>query len=643
MAVFGGECNTAKHRSAWGGRFSKMEKEKQKKHKDKGLKEKMISSMASISSSSSSSSSATVRVEKATSEFLIGPDWTMNIDICDTLNSNQMLAKDVVKALKKRLLHKNPKVQLLALTLLEMMVKNCGDYVHFQIAERKILQEMVKITDMHVRDKVLTLIGSWHDAFGGAGGRYPQYYMAYEDLRRSGVEFPRRSPDAAPIITPPVTHPITRHLPQPGYGMPSSSSTRLDEAMAADQTLSLSGINSMRDVVDLLTDMLQAVDPSDCSVIKDEVIVDLVEQCRANQRKLMQTLATTGDEELLGQGLEINDSLQSVLAKHDAIASGSPLPAQVTNPKPEAPEKHDPSHKSAEVSAPNAALNHNPSAPVFPVHRGLVDEEEEEEDDFALLARRHSKTRNDVSHSTSVVNSNMAPSESPSSPVMSNALVPINAPAPERAKDQDIIDLLSITLSTATSTEQTSQTPVSPIHTTSHAHLPSASPGTTFSSDARPVAFNNYVAPWAQPQPQPQPTYSQPQHPTYSQPQPQPQPQFRQYSSPYPPPPWAATPGYFTNHNPVSRPSYTYSTPGPTSSSNPTPAQHESINGESQVNSSPRSAAVNAGQKPFIPSYRLFEDLDVFGNTDGRFKATTSASPSLSGSNNQSMVGGRKW
>ncbi|CDP06410.1 unnamed protein product [Coffea canephora] len=104
-----------------------------------------ISPSSSYNTATVSSSSAIVRVEKATSEFLIGPDWTMNIDICDTLNSNQWLAKDVVKAVKKRLQHKNPKVQLLALTLLETMVKNCGDYVHFQIADRNILQEMVKI------------------------------------------------------------------------------------------------------------------------------------------------------------------------------------------------------------------------------------------------------------------------------------------------------------------------------------------------------------------------------------------------------------------------------------------------------------------------------------------------------------------
>lgn len=41
-----------------------------------------------LAMASSSSSSATVAVEKATSDLLIGPDWTMNIDICDSVNSN---------------------------------------------------------------------------------------------------------------------------------------------------------------------------------------------------------------------------------------------------------------------------------------------------------------------------------------------------------------------------------------------------------------------------------------------------------------------------------------------------------------------------------------------------------------------------
>ncbi|KAK3020881.1 hypothetical protein RJ639_047193 [Escallonia herrerae] len=375
----------------------------------------MPSSSFATSSSASGSASATARVEKATSEFLMGPDWTMNIDICDTINSNHWLAKDVVKAVKKRLQHKNPKVHMLALTLLETMVKNCGDYVHFQIAEKNVLQEMIKIvkkkanneptrgnhvkiripevkrdteTDMHVRDKILVMLDSWQEAFGGAGGKHPQYYWAYEELRRSGVEFPKRSLDAAPIFTPPVTHPTLGHA-QAGYGMPSNSSTRLDEAMASEiETLSSTSISSMRNVLDLLSDMLQAVNPSDSNAVKDEIIVDLIDRCRANQKKLMQMLSTTGDEELLGQGLELNDSLQSVLAKHDAIASGSPLPTQVTSLNPQSTEIHDSSLKPSEVKEPRAATSAPPSAPVVALARSQVEEEEEEEDDFAQLARR---------------------------------------------------------------------------------------------------------------------------------------------------------------------------------------------------------------------------------------------------------------
>lgn len=38
---------------------------------------------------------------------------------------------------------------------------------------------------MHVRDKILVLLDSWQEAFGGPGGKYPQYYWAYEELRVS--------------------------------------------------------------------------------------------------------------------------------------------------------------------------------------------------------------------------------------------------------------------------------------------------------------------------------------------------------------------------------------------------------------------------------------------------------------------------
>lgn len=105
------------------------------------------------------------------------------------------------------------------------------------------------------------------------------------------------------------------------------------------------------------------------------------------------------DEELLARGLELNDGLQIVLAKHDSIASGSPLPNQTANFNSQLDKAGASGIKQGEVkqsekkrdASPRA--NAAPSTPPATLASRFIDEEDEEEDDFAQLARRSADSR----------------------------------------------------------------------------------------------------------------------------------------------------------------------------------------------------------------------------------------------------------
>lgn len=344
-------------------------------------------------------------VNRATSGVLSGPDWAMNMELCDLIHNDPGIAKDAIKAVKKRMGNKNAKVQLLALTVLETMIKNCGDVVHHQVAAKDVLHEMVKIAkknkDMQVKDKILLLLDTWQEGFGGPNGRYPQYFLAYDELRRSGAIFPRRTENATPIFTPPQTHPIAANFPSPPRS-PSRTAAETNASRPSDLPgLSLSDIHNARSGMEVLAEMLSAIDPRNRQALRDEVIMELVEQCYTAERRVVQLVNTTSDEELLRQGLSLNDDLKRVLAKHDAIASGTPLPQEP------------------------------PSAPSL-----LIDHETQEEDDVLSQLSHRSTTRAKASSSASGSSQLALPAPVQSQPQPQNKVAP---PATARTSTVDLL------------------------------------------------------------------------------------------------------------------------------------------------------------------------------------------------------------
>ncbi|PWZ18182.1 TOM1-like protein 2 [Zea mays] len=595
---------------------------------------------------------AASRVDKATSHLLQGPDWAVNLEICDTLNADRWQTKDVVKAVKKRLQHKDPKVKFFTLTLLETMMKNCGEYVHFEVADQHVLQEIVKIVqkrhDMQVRDKALLLLDSWQEAFGGPGGKYPQYYWSYIELKRAGVMFPQRPVDAPPIFTPPATH--------QAYGSPRYPSGSLNERITSDAgTLSFEGLNNIRNATELLYDMVNALNPADRMAVKDEIIADLVNQCRSNQQKLMQFVSSTGDEDLLKQGLELNDRLQSVLTRHDAIASGSPLPVETPIRE---PQREDP--------------NPEPSTPI--THDNKAQVEDDEDDEFAQIARRKNKSVICGDEASSSAGDQalipVDPALSEVSSVASNAIVPLDATSVSgtRTKEQDMIDLLSLTLYSPESSEDSStqnQNGSQPSVTSNGSEtLPSYQPavanGANYPANTQVyptnqgyVPYNNYVAPWAQTGPVAQPgAYST---------------QTQQYVSSNPAPPWAM-PASANSANPFQPVTYqTPNTPPAASvapsaapsaqhvpSPAPTPVQsynfsipqtytgsNVATNARVNGNQRPKETPVAAARPYYMPD-NLFGDLiDVksFGAGSKISRSTSMPSPKGGG---QPMIGRNK-
>ncbi|KAM4584251.1 target of Myb1 membrane trafficking protein isoform 2-T2 [Odontesthes bonariensis] len=297
------------------------------------------------------------RIERATSGSLPSEDWGLNMEICDIINETDDGPKDGVKAIKKRIVgNNNFREIMLALTVLEACVKNCGHRFQVLVATQEFVEGVLvrsilpKYNPPNVlHDRVLSLIQSWADAFRSSPSLAGVVYV-YDDLRRRGLEFPMTDLDAlSPIHTPnrsipedetpgvtPATAPTDQSQPQ----APASVSSQITSppvqpsdgpvSMSAEQEQKLrSELGLVKGNVTVMSEMLNELKPGQSQTDDIELLQQLFAVCKNMQTRVVELIPQLQDEGFIEELLIVNDDLNNAFIRYERFDRLNK--AQVTN------------------------------------------------------------------------------------------------------------------------------------------------------------------------------------------------------------------------------------------------------------------------------------------------------------------------
>ncbi|XP_041830724.1 target of Myb protein 1 isoform X2 [Melanotaenia boesemani] len=278
------------------------------------------------------------RIECATSSSLPSEDWELNMEICDLINSSEEGPKDALRAIKKRIVaNKNFKEVMLALTVLETCVKNCGYRFHILVTARDFIEGVLVRTiiprnnpPLVVHDRVLSIIQAWADAFRSSPD-LTGVVSVYEDLRRKGLEFPLTeldgyTPAQATKKTQPGNGPAVTTLPavclssKPPLIPPQTSELKLaldgTSALTPSQVKKLkTELGVVRSNLSMMSDMMSQLDPVTVKQA-DMELLELYTVCKEMQDRIVKIVPRLSEEKLIEELLAANDEMNTAFTRY---------------------------------------------------------------------------------------------------------------------------------------------------------------------------------------------------------------------------------------------------------------------------------------------------------------------------------------
>ncbi|GAA5899502.1 hypothetical protein JCM8208_000576 [Rhodotorula glutinis] len=296
-------------------------------------------------------------IERACDPSLHEPNLSLDLEIADLINSKKAnLPREAAVEVVRLVNHRNTHVAMLALHLLDILVKNCGYPFHLQISTKEFLNELVRRFPERPptfppppMKKILELVHEWKSTICTSSKR-KEDLVHIRDMHRllsyKGYRFPNVDRRAAQVLNP------TENLQTPGELEEEdreAQAAKLQELirrgspkdLAAAQELMkiMAGaepekkpnyeeqvskeLDRVQQRVLLLNEMLNNANPRE-RFVEGDAYDQIAQKCRHVQPKLQKWIADSAenDPDSMDRLLLINDLINQILKRYDAFKAG---------------------------------------------------------------------------------------------------------------------------------------------------------------------------------------------------------------------------------------------------------------------------------------------------------------------------------
>ncbi|KAL9105002.1 MAG: hypothetical protein Q9163_000099 [Psora crenata] len=284
------------------------------------------------------------------------PNLALNLEVADLINTKKGNApREAAVAIVNYVNHRNASVSLLALTLLDICVKNCGYPFHLQISTKEFLNELVRkfperppIRPSRVQLKILELIEEWRQTICQTS-RYKEDLGFIRDMHRllsyKGYMFPEVRREDAAVLNRSENLQSADEMEEEERAAQSAKlqelirrggpedlqeANRLMKVMAGYDTRhktdyrakAAEEVSKIQQKARLLEERLQNFKPGD-QVGEGDVFEELASALQSAQPKIQKMCEEESDDsEAVAKLLEINDSIHRTIERYKFIKKG---------------------------------------------------------------------------------------------------------------------------------------------------------------------------------------------------------------------------------------------------------------------------------------------------------------------------------